>query len=870
MPLLEREAPLAALRAHLDDAAAGHGRLVVVAGEAGAGKSTFVEAALRAADGSARTAVGYCDGSSTPAPLAPLAEMLPSLPADVWPEGAPRQEVFARLRTALAADGPPFLLVVEDAHWADEATLDLLRHLARRAHLLRAVVVVTYRSEEVGRGHPLQAVLGDLATAAGLRRIDLAPLTPAAVAQLVAESGARDVDAVELHRLTGGNAFFVTEALAAGEGLPTSVRDAVLARTARLTEPARAALDVVALVGPRAEPELLAALLPAGLAVLDEPLERQVLQLVGDDVAFRHDLARLAVAEQVPAFRRVALHERILDVLETRSRESGAAVDEARMAHHAEAAGRTDSVLRHAPRAAAEAAALGAHREAAEQYRRALRHAADLPPQDRAALLAALSYECYLTDEITASLEARRAALEIWDEAGDRERVGDSHRWLSRLSWFAGLQEPCREHARLAVETLAGTDSVPLAMAHSNLAQIAMLAGDLAGTRRWGASTLAVLDRLPATPGADEVRIHVHNNMGSAEITNGDAERGRALLRDSLSRALAGGLDEHAARAYCNLAWAAVTQHRGAEAHDLLDEGLEFCRERDLDSWALYLQGLLSQLLLDEGDPRAALREADDVLRHTGVSAINRIQPLTVAARARAGLGRADWQTPLTEAAELAARTGELQRIGPAAVAAAEIAWLTGDPEAARAAVAQAWDMVDAADNPWQRGAIAVWLDAALQGRPGDPGPPLPAPHAEAVEGRWRESAEEWSALGRPHEQALALARSGDRDDLARAAELFDDLGLPAGAARARSLARARGWVLPRGAQRSTREHPAGLTAREAEVAALLADGLTNAAIADALVISPRTVEHHVASILTKLGVTSRHEVRAPATDAPR
>lgn len=243
MALLERDVQLQAAAGWLADAAAGDGRLVFVAGEAGVGKTAFVRQVVAGAAASARVAVGACDGVSTPAPLGPLVEMLPELPPGLWPPGAERHDVFAGLVRALRrpAPAPPYLLVVEDAHWGDESTLDLLLHLSRRIHTCRALVLVTYRPEDVGTGHLLRRVLGDAATAAGARRLGLGPLTAGAVGELVSDRAG--VDAAELYRRTGGNPFFVTEVLAAGSAtVPPTVRDAVLARTERLPEPARHAL----------------------------------------------------------------------------------------------------------------------------------------------------------------------------------------------------------------------------------------------------------------------------------------------------------------------------------------------------------------------------------------------------------------------------------------------------------------------------------------------------------------------------------------------------------------------------------------------------------------------------------------------------
>ena len=880
MPLVEREVQAQAVAGYLAEAARGQGRLVFVEGEAGVGKTAFVDRVARDAAGSVIAATGGCDGSSTPAPLGPLAEMLPQLPARVWPPDARREEVFAQLTATLRDPGEPlpFLLVVEDAHWADEATLDLLRHLARRVHTCRAVVLVTFRPEDVPSTHPLRLVLGDMATGTGVRRVDLAPLSRAGVAALAQQQAGAEPhlpapDVARLHEVTGGNPFFVTEVLAAGGSeVPATVRDAVLARIGRLTPPARHALDVVALAGARAEVDLLAAVLGSEVTAIDEPIGRGVLVLDGDAVTFRHELARLTVAEQVPVFRRIAVHRQILQALRVAPAASAAGAP-ARLAHHAEHAGDGAAVLAFAPVAASLAAGLGAHREAALQYRRTWRFADGLAPVERGRLLEQLAYESYLTDQIDDALAARRSALQIWTDVGDDLRVGDTHRWLSRLSWFNGNIADAERHGRQAVAALAGTDSIELAMAHSNLAQLRMLASDLHGTRREAQLALDILHRLPSDPRTVEADVHARVNLGTAELECGDVDAGLAMLRDSLARAREADLHEHAARAYVNLCYRAVIQHRHAEADAVLADGMDYCLERDLDAWTFYLRGSKAQLLLDRGDLRGAGREAAQLLARPGLAPVTTITPSVVLARARARHGGGDWREPLERATRLAEATGELQRLSAVFAARSEITWVLGQTPAPMSLQQRARmeSLVQTPGCPWARGAIATWLGQETSPHISTPGdaawtPPmddLAEPWALECAGRWLEAADHWRRLGSTHQEALALARSGQREALGRAVALFEDAGATRCAHRARTLLRRRGWAAPPARRPSASVHPAGLTAREVEVLTLVSQGLSDAAVAERLVLSRRTVEHHVASILAKLGVSSRHDAAA-------
>jgi AAA ATPase-like protein len=379
--LLERATELAALSARLDAVeAGGRGHVVLLGGEAGVGKTALIRELCDGRAGSARIVRGACEPLFTPRPLGPLNEIAHELDGDLVPlveRGAKPYEVVTALMHEL--DGPnPVVFVLDDLHWADEATLDVFRLLVRRVESVPVLVVAGYRDDEVDVADPLRIVLGELATRPTISRMKLIALSPAAVAELAEPYG---VDADELYAKTAGNPFFVVEALAAGSGaIPDTVRDAVLARAARLTPPGRSLLEAVAVVPPQAELWLLEALADPATG-LDECLASRMLRSDAAGISFRHELARLAVEDSVATGRKLTLHRSALAAL---AEPPAGAPDFARLAHHAEAAGDADAVRRYAPAAAERADALGAHREAAAHYARVLRRGGDLAPSERA------------------------------------------------------------------------------------------------------------------------------------------------------------------------------------------------------------------------------------------------------------------------------------------------------------------------------------------------------------------------------------------------------------------------------------------------------------------------------------------------------
>ncbi|MET0449557.1 MAG: AAA family ATPase, partial [Aeromicrobium sp.] len=817
--VVERDALLSSLSRIVEDAGRGRGRLVLLSGEAGVGKTTLVEAFLAQAPAGLTLRRGGCDNVTTPAPLGPFLEAVPQL-GDV-PRQVNGEDSAALLRAAgdLLASTPS-LVVLEDVHWADGASLDLVRYLGRRIERMGLALVVSFRSDELDVSHPLRILLGDLATTPGVARLDVPPLTPAGVQQLARAAGS-SLDADGLHRRTGGNAFYVSEVLATtGHEVPGTVRDAVLARASRLSDGARHALGAAAVLGAGADVGLIAAVAHQDPADVDECVARGVMRADGPRLAFRHEIARRAIEESLSPATRVDLHARALAELRLRG-----STDDRRLAHHARAGGDRDAVLAHGLRAAELARLHGAHREAAEHYRTVL----DVLPEEtieRADVLDRLANALCLTGHAQEALDVEHEALRLHRAADDAMGSGRAMRWISRLSWMLGRGASSAQYAHRAIEMLEPQGPChELAMAYSNLGQIHMLSEDVEGAREWGGKALDIATRL------DDmfVRAHALINVGTAIAIDDGLDTGIAMLRESLDLSLAHGFVDHAARAYCNLSVSHAAHGRYAEEERVIAEGIAYSAERDLDYYTDYMTAMLAKSAAERGALDEAERIVDSLLAVPHLAIVGRIPALTTKGTI-ALLRGADASGFLAEARRLADQTGEPQRLVPVALAQAQAAWIRGRPAEVAGQLEILWERNAEHPHSWRTGELAWWLHVAGEDRE-LPGPPAP-PFASMLAGRSAEAAEAWRELGSPLWAARALATSDDIDDVRRGLRELDSLGAVGARDAVLRDRQRRGLPAIRGPRASSVAHPAGLTSREAEVLQLMGRGLTNAEIA--------------------------------------
>ena len=854
--LLERSDALEKLSAELAalSPTAG-GRVVVLAGEAGIGKTSLLRAFREVHQSRPRFLWGACDPLFTPQPLGPFSDVAEQVGGELQAlvrEGAKPFEIATALLRELAAK--PTVLIIEDVHWADEASLDVLRVVSNRVGTVPALVIASYRDDELARDHPARLVLGELVRDRAVTRLRLDRLSPTAVAQLAEPHG---IDAEELYRTTSGNPFFVTEALAAGgEAIPPTVRDAVLARVGRLPSTARALLEAVAISTQPTEFWLLEQLAAAQIDTLDACLAAGVVSSHDEGVAFRHELARLAFEDAIPARRRKKLHGAALAALAAHGDATG---DLARLAHHADAAGDPSAVQQYAPPAGERASALGSHREAAAQYERALRYADDLSDEELAGLLASAAQEYDFVGRAREAVDLRRRSIAIYHAIGAHMREGDLLRALVWPLWLIGrhddAESACTESVAVLEQCEPGEE---LAHAYAAMALLHSIASD-GRTTEWAQRARALADDVGATRAAVAALIAA----GTYDCQHDDLQ-GEAELERAVQLARGAGFWGEAATALSVLARLCTRRRAFEDAASYIDTGIDYCTRSDLDGWRPYFFALRAEFELKRGDWQRAADSAELVLRDQGIGPATVIA-LGVLGRLRARRGDPGEWALLDRARELAVGSGEFVRIAPVAIARAEAAWLEGRDDAARTEAEAAWDLALERGDEWLTGELAEWRHRG-GAHDSSPSARVAEPYAAALAGDWRRAHDVWSELGCPYEAALAAADGDDMDALRGALDSLHHLGARATAARVTRGLRQRGIRgLPRGPRPRTSSTPGQLTPREVEVLQLVTEGLRNAEIAERLVVSVRTVDHHVSSILGKLDLSSRGQVAATA-----
>ena len=859
MPLLERDTEVSELLAAAAEVlVAREGRAVLVTGEAGIGKTTVIREFLAHTGDDLRVLRGGCDDLRTPRTFGPL------LDAAAGTRG-PLEEALALGRGDAVYDAAiaeltgarPTVLVVEDVHWADDATIDVLRYVVRRLTELPVLLVLSFRDDAAAYATRLSPLVATLA-GSGARRIEPKPLTPEAVALLAERTGR---DAETLYRHTRGNPFYLSELLAeqGGGDVPVTVSDAVQARVAKLPPDTVQALEQLSVVPAQLDYAEAGELFGSAEMLLAAE-EVGIVEVTDAGVAFRHELARRAVEAGLPALARRRLNAKVLKHLLERDDDP----DLARILHHAVEADDVAVILAYAPRAGREASRRGARRQALEHFETVLPYAGRLALPDQAALYGDYAWDLQYAQRYADAVAAGRIAVELRERLGDPVTLADQLVWLGRELYLSGDTLAARDAsdraAAIADSLDPGTPGAAAVLAVATTFHGMMLVRVVRS-----AEARPVLERaltLTADAGRPDLHSLCRNFLAMARA---DLDDPGAIddLREQLREAIERGDHQTTAHLYSHLAELHFRYGEYDELADVVERGLVFTRERGFSGNLYNLEVLQASLRIRHGEWAAAerqLRRLIDSLDDPGMLYVYSV-PSYGRLLARRGDPRAE--RLLTDCWDRARAQRHLLGIGFAGLGYVEWAWLAGRPDL----VQEAADMLlDGTPGgvPALHGELELYLRRAGIGEGGPPGfEGCPEVYAAGIRGDHLAAAELWERIGDPYEQAIELSLVDDPDTALTGLRMLDELDAKPAAAMVRARLRDLGVRVPRGARRSTRRNPAGLTDRQLDVLALLADGLTNAEIADRLVVSVRTVDHHVSDILGKLGVDSRRAAAA-------
>ena len=848
MEILERESALGALNQALQEAVGGNGRFLLVSGEAGIGKTTLVTQFVQQQP--QRVLWGACDALFTPRPLGPLHDIAGQTKGQLAMLLQGKIDRSAMFSACLNMLQTPTILIIEDIHWADEATLDLLKYLGWRIQTTCGLLIITFRDDALGSQHPLLLLLGDLARSAGAQRIRLAPLSETAVRQLTSE---QTIDAKILHQQTGGNPFFITEVLAAGgDDIPDNVRDAVLARVARLSLSGRAVLNATAVIGQRIEPWLLKEVVQAEVTAVDESLELGFLLTQGDHYLFRHELARQTILNEIPIHRRAFLHQAVLDALK---KSPVGQNDVNRLAHHAEAAGDGEAILAYVPLACKAAMRAGMPRTESALWALMIQYADLLPLLKQAELYENYGLSCRALPDKAVPIAAYRRALELAHLAdAPAHLIG---RILVRLATMLVTNAQVEEAITTIDQALAILEplppSVPLALAYKNRAYQLLIRGEFAASIAFAEKGYRLAQRLE-----DIFAImSTLDTLGLCWLPT-DHARGRGYMEQTLALTLQHDGFWRAGSVYPNLSMTYVDIYQLDRAEQLIEEGLRFTVEHDSDLANSTLHAWKGMLKLYRGEWHEVDKIVQELFVRPTLHLGSKTTTYVVHGRLLARRGGGKAQEMLDKALAISQKTKNLQRMGVVYTARAEAAWLANDRERTLAEVEVFYETALENRQPGFAAELAYWRwRVGVEVETFDW---MIRPFTLEIEGKWQEAAAAWQKLGCPYEQARALAE-GDIEAQKAALITFEQLRAQPMITYVRQKFKEAGvQTIPRGPRTATKENPFHLTNRQLEILALLTENLTNAQIAARLHISPKTVDHHVSAVLGKLQVSSREE----------
>ena len=939
--LVGRDAFLTQMESRLADAAAGAGCVLFVAGEAGIGKTRLLGSLRRRAQASsfgvARAAAFPGDVQSLGGLLLDLASDLVSAPEPVLLDLG--QSITSRIR-AIPADagdahhrrrllvqdladllvtadpGLPVLIILEDLHWADELSLDVLGHLAGRIANRSMLIAGAYRSDELYPSLPLRDLRARLLAQRLAEEVRLPRLGLDQTATMTCATLGRPVPAqlvAAIHARTDGIPLHVEEFLAAidessltsqpgaavaAAAVPDTLSDAVLSRARRLCTPARTVASAAAVIGRSFDFDLLTAVTDAGpdeVAGALRALQEAYLVLPGADAVtfdFRHALIRDTLYADTALPLRRRLHERVA------AAAAGRGYRGAFISAHFEQAGCPIPAYEYAVAAAREASAVSAHGEALELCRRAVRNLpAQLPALDQAGVFAALGDEAAATDDNLAAAEAYQRAHELISAAGEVRGAAALVPRMVAVAHLLGAGLDTRvgtlQRALDSLDEVAGADREQ-ARLHSAMAAAYLVDDRLDEAIIHGERGRAQSQRI----GDHEAALNAATTLGSVLVFAGRMDEGWQLLEEAIAEAGQTCQEAEAARGYRMVGSSASELTEYDRAERWLTEGVRYAENAELWNHRHYMASHLAHVQWATGQWDAAAQTAEGALADGRGGITTRITAQYVLGYL--AMGRGDWEVAgqlLAEALAAGARMAELQRLSPPLWGLAEAARCQGDYDTALTRCERGYrasaEVMDAASLfPYLITGVRAYLalgdvDAAQEwsGRVGAvltaraiPGA-LPAighgqglillargdtsaayQAVESARDAWRARRRFWEGTWAVRDLAVIASKARRRGE---AALLLDETRALAAAAGATTLVDdaerlARAWGPGRHVDPW---HP--LSEREFEVAELVAAGLTNRQIAQRLVVSPKTISAHITHILTKLGAGRRAEIAA-------
>ncbi len=767
MKLLEREKYIKELENKFNSLS-NNGYVVIISGEAGIGKTSLVEKFAENIKDKANVLWGACDALFTPRPLGPLYDIATQLNnglLNLLNNQAERTTIFTRFLQNLQESKLPNILIIEDVHWADESTLDLIKFLGRRANRINSLFIITYRDDEISSDHPLRFVLGDI-TSKKLNRFKLTGLTEKTVNELANLHGIKN-----LFQITGGNPFLITELLnSKDEGVPSTIKDSILTRISRLSNEAREYVELVSIIPTRAERWLINEVISVNPEIPDECFNSGILRFDNEMISFNHELSRMAVEESLSESKRQMLNEKVLQIFLKQEKLDNFL---ARIIHHAEQAHNKKVIIKYAPQAARQASKLGAHLLAASHYQNVLRFADELSVENQIDVYECKSYECYLNGKVKEGIEDGQIVLKLLERLPDPVREGENYRRISRMLWYDCNDRKAEEYVNKAIEIL---EKLPpgkeLAMAYSNKSQTYMLREETEQAINWGEKAVKLARKIKDK----DIEVHALNNIGTAKMFVDDFS-GDEHLRKSLQISLQNDFVEHTMRAYINLGCILLQKRDLKRANKYFTEGTEYCSDKDLYTLILCMAAHHANVKLYRGEWEEAAEIANSVFQNENVPEGNKIIPLFIIGIIRARRNDPGAMNLLDDSNRLAASLREVDKIVTIKAATAEAFWLQNKLCDIIDQIELLYSNIQYTKNPWYIGSLAYWLWKAdrLKTIPKI----IAKPYLFQIKGDWKSAAKLWEELQCPYEQALALSE-GNEVAMKRAIEILDDLGASA------------------------------------------------------------------------------------------